>query len=350
MLSAPPAALSPNMFELSTRTLPAGVFGGQAGRMRSLGWLFTLVAVASLCAGCANESLASEADELRAEVAGLPGVTSAKLDYSEPITLDSGKVVLKVEMDDTATPDEVVAVTETAYRAFSSTHQDEEADLSVRAGQTTVALRSFEPEASVTAVSDAARAGLMARPDGGSVAIDLTTDGVPKGDHVAGTYIVALPEGSTFAEVPDLLASLGVDQSENAQIGWGGAAADGSSLSYDRGFPPDQLVGRWERMQRAEVPLAVRAFHDGVVIAEGRVTARYDVKDAADRRSLDRLTHPQLHALAEGDGEWAYTLIGADGAFLADIDRFVCVPSPGGPYDDQLEAWATEQFGPCEAS
>ena len=205
--------------------------GGQAGHMRSIGWLSVLVAVAGLSVGCANASLDSEADELRTEVAGLPGVTSAQLDYNEPVSLESGNLALKVEMDDTATPDEIVAVTETAYRAFSSTHQGEEADLSVRAGQTTVALRSFEPEASVTAVTEAIRTGLTATPDAGSVAIDLTTDGVPKGDHVAGTYLVALPDGSTFAEVPDLLASLALDQSENAQIGWGGAAADGS-VSY----------------------------------------------------------------------------------------------------------------------
>lgn len=318
--------------------------------MRSIGWLSVLVAVAGLAVGCANESLDSEADELRIEVAGLPGVTSAELDYSEPVTLDSGKLVLEVEMNDTATPDEVVGVAETAYRAFSSTHLDEEADLKIRAGQTTVALRSFEPEASLTAVSDAARIGLMARPDGGSVAVDLTTDGVPTGDHVAGTYLVGLPEGSTFVEVPDLLASLAVDQPEDAQIGWGGAAADGSSLSYESGFPPEELVGRWERMQRAELPLAVRATTDGVLLAEGRLTASYDVEEVADRRALDSITHPQLRALAEGDGEWGYTLLGPDGAYLADIDRFVCAPTPGGPYDDQLEAWATDQFGPCEAS
>ena len=319
--------------------------------MRSIGWLSVVVAVAGLSVGCANESLDSEADELRTDVAGLPGVTSAKLDYSEPVTLDSGKLLLKVEMKDTATTDEVVAVTETAYRAFSTTHQDEEADLSVRAGQTTVAVRSFEPEASPTAVTDAVRTGLMARPDAGSVAIDLTTDGVPKGDHVAGTYLVALPEATTFADVPALLASLAQHQAKNAQIGWGGAAADGSSLSYDSGLPPEQLIGRWERMQRAEVPLAVRAFTDGVVIAEGRVATPYDVGDAAGRRALDKITHPQLRALGEGGGEWVYTLLAPGGAYLAEIDRFVCVPSTTeGAYEDELQAWALEEFGPCKAT
>lgn len=316
--------------------------------MRSIWWLSVLVVIAGLCVGCANPSLDSEAEELRADLAGLPGVSSAQLDYHEPVTLDSGKLQLEVEMSDTATPDEVVAVSETAYRAFSSTHQDEEADLSIRAGDTTVALRSFEPEASLTAVTQAVRNGLLAAPDAGSVVIDLTTDDVPKGDHVAGTYLVRLPDGSTFADVPDLLAALAGQQTESTQIGWGGGAADGSSLTYDRGLPPEQLIGRWKRMQAAELPLAIRAFHDGLLLAEGRLTTRYDVTDAADRRALDRIVHPQLRALAEGGGEWAYTLLGPGGAYLAEIDRFVCVPSPAGPYDDQLEAWVTKEFGPCE--
>lgn len=333
---------------MSTSTQAAGFVRGHAARMRSIRWLSVLVAVACVCVGCANASLESEADDLRTEVAGLPGVTAAQLDYNEPVTLDSGKLALKVEMSDTATPDQVVAVTETAYRAFSTTHQGEEADLSIRAGHTTVALRAFEPEASSTAVSTAVRTGLMATPDAGSVAIDLTTDDVPKGDHVAGTYLVALPDGSTFADVPDLLASLASPEPDDSQIGWGGAAADGSSLSYDTGVPPEPLIRRWERMQGAEVRLTVRAFEDGTLISEGRLARQYDVSSPAGRRALDRITHPQLRNL--GDGQWVYTLLGPRGAYLAEIDRFVCVPTSQGPYDNQLEAWATAEFGSCEAN
>lgn len=316
--------------------------------MRSTAWLTVVVSVAGLCVGCANPSLDSEADELRTEVAALPGVTSAQLDYNEPISLQSGNLALDVEMSDTATPDQVVAVTETAYLAFSSTHQAEEADLSIRAGHTTVTLRAFEPEASSTAVSTAVRTGLMATPDAGSVAIDLTTDGVPRGDHVAGTYLVALPDGSTFADVPGLLASLAPDEPDNSQIGWGGAAADGSSLSYDTGMPPEQLIRQWERLHSDDVRLAVRASEDGTLFAEGRLTSQYDVNNPADRRALDAITHPQLRTL--GDGEWVYTLLGPRGAYVAEIDRFICVPASEGPYDDQLEAWATAVFGPCEAT
>ena len=91
--------------------------------MRLNSWLpIIVVAVSGLCVGCADPSLDSEASDLRTEVAGLVGVTSAQLDYSEPVPLDSGKLALKVAMSGTATPDQVVAVTETAYRAFSTTH------------------------------------------------------------------------------------------------------------------------------------------------------------------------------------------------------------------------------------
>ena len=316
--------------------------------MRPIRWLPIVVIAAGLFVGCANRSLDSEADELRSEVAGLPGVSSAQLDYHEPISLQSGNLALKVEMNDTATPDQIVAVSETAYRAFSTTHQGEEADLLIRAGHTTVALRAFEPEASTTAVSTAVRTGLMAAPAAGSVAITLTTDGVPQGDHVAGTYLVALPEGSTFAEVPDLLESLAAHASDNSQIGWAGAAADGSSLSYDTGLPPQELVARWEMLQGADVRLAVRAMEDGTLFVEARLTRPYDVSDPADRRALDQITHPQLLDL--GDGEWVYNLLGPRGAYLAEVDRFICAPTSEGPYDDQLEAWATAAFGVCEAS
>lgn len=314
--------------------------------MTSSSWLPIVVAVAGLCVGCANPNLDSEADGLRVEVAGLPGVASASLDYSKPVPLDSGKLALKVEMSVTATSDQVVAVTETAYHAFSSTHRAEEADLSIRAGHTTVALRAFEPEASTTSVSTAVRTGLAAVPEGGSVAIDLTTDGVPQGDHVAGTYLVVLAEGSTFAEVPELLVSLADQEPDNSQIGWGGAAADGSSLSYDTGFPPERLIHRWEAMQGADIRSAVRALEDGTLFVEGRLTRKYDVNKPADRRALDTIAHSQLRNL--GDGEWVYTLLGPRGAYLAEIDRFVCVPSSEGVYDDQLEAWATAAFGDCE--
>lgn len=304
-----------------------------------------LVAVLSLGAACANPDLGTAAGELDAELADLPGVASVRLDYGEPVPLDSGKLALRVEMSGTATADEVVAVAETAYDAFSTTHRGEEANLAVRTGRTTVALRSFEPEASTTAVGDAVRTGLAAASGPESVAVDLTTDGVAGGDHVAGTYLVSLPGGSTYADVPALLASLAARHPDDSLVGWGGVASDGASLSYDSGFPPALLVDRWERLQEAGLPLAVRAYSDGPLIAEGRLTDRPDVDDPADRRALDEITHPQLLAL--GDGAWVYTVRGPGGASLAEIDRLTCVATAEGPYDEVLEAWFTATSGPC---
>ncbi|HEX6150564.1 hypothetical protein, partial [Nocardioides sp.] len=61
----------------------------------------------------------------------------------------------------------------------------------------------------------------------GAVAIDLTTQDVPQGEHVAGTYVVGLPGGSTADDVPTLLRSLAAEYDEEPVIGWGGSAADG---------------------------------------------------------------------------------------------------------------------------
>ncbi|WP_028659889.1 hypothetical protein [Nocardioides insulae] len=308
--------------------------------------LFTVAtALAVTLAGCADPSRRAEAESLRAELADLPGVVSVRLRYTEPVVLDSGKLFLHTTMAETATPEQIVRVTETAYDAFHSTHQHEEADLAVRAGRTTVALRAFEPEASVDAVGRSVLRGLTAAPDGGSAAIDLTTQRVPDGDHVAGTYVLSLPSGSTAAEVPVLLTTLAGQHDESELIGWGGAAADGSSLSYDSGFPPPELLARWERFQAAGPRLAVRAFVDGVLFAEGRLASAYDRGSRAERRGLERAVQRQLLVL--GDGEWAYDLADADGGRLVSIDRYLCEHSSESPLDARLEAWVVERLGPC---
>lgn len=316
--------------------------------MRPMIRLSVLAAVAVLAAGCADPSLEREADDLRDAVSALRGVDSAALDYTEPITLDSGKVLLTVRMDETAGADELTAVAETAYDAFSTTHHDEEADLEIRAGRTTVALRSFEPQASVDAVGRAVRTGLDATPAGAAVAIDLTTQEVAQGDHVAGSYVVTLPRGSVAADVPAFLTEAGAAHAGNALIGWGATAADGASLTYDRGFPPAEVVARWERLQAGGVPVALRAFANGALLAEARLEGRYDVADPADRRALDRITHAHLRGLGEDD--FSYELYGSDGAAVASIDRYVCAPTSEGAYDDELEDWVSDRIGPCSVS
>lgn len=313
--------------------------------MRAIAALFTLAALTIGLAGCANQNLASEAGDLRGELADLPGVAVAELDYAKPITLDSGKLALQIEMTEDATPDQIVAVTETAYDAFRTTHRGEEADLSVIAGKTTVTLRAFEPDAETSAVSEATRTGLTAAPTGGAATIDLMTQDVSKGDHVSATYVIALPEGSTAEDVPGLLDSLAADHEPSSLIGWGGAAADGSSLKFDKGFPPEQLVSRWLGMQTAGVPLSVRAFEEGSMFAEGNLTTTYDVSKPADRRALDRIAKPQMRAM--GAGEWVYDLIDPAGTYVVSVDRYICETAAEGAYNKALEAWAATEFGPC---
>lgn len=292
-----------------------------------------LVLAAIAVAGCADPSLELEADELRSEIREMPGVASVDLDYTAPITLDSGKVAVTIRMDHGASTDQVGEVVEAAYDAFRSTHHGEESDLDLRAGRTSVTLRSFEPEAETAAVGDAVRTGLEATPVGGSVEIDLTTQEVPRGDHVAGTYVITLPLGSTHTEVPAFLAELASQHENDPLVGWGAAAADGSALSYDHGFPPADLVARWDLVQAAGPPLVVRAIEDGALFATGRLAGQQDVR-------------PQLRAL--GDGRWTYDLAGLVGRRLVSLDRYLCVTTSEGPYDDRLEAWVERELGPCD--
>ncbi len=314
--------------------------------MNTFASLIIFASLTVVVGGCADPSRESDADALRDGLADFPGVTSVRLDYTEPVVLDSGKLTLDVEMTDEATADQIVAVTETAYDAFRTTHHGEEADLAIATGKTTVALRAFEPDASVAAVGAATRTGLTAAPEAGWVTIDLTTQEVPKGDHVAGTYVVALPEGSTAPDVPGLLESLAAEHDGQSLIGWGGAAGDGSSLTYDVGFPPAELIARWVRMQAAGPPLAVRAFEDGAMFATGHLGSTYDLTRRADRRALDRVIRPQLRAL--GEDEWTYDLVDTDVALVTSIDRYICEPTSEGPYDDEVEAWVAATFGRCD--
>lgn len=96
---------------------------------------FVALALALLLTGClANPNLRSEAEELRASLAGLPGVQQVTLDYTDPVTLDTGKLDLTVTMSADAEPGEVTEVVTTTYDAFAGAHHDEEGDLEVTLG------------------------------------------------------------------------------------------------------------------------------------------------------------------------------------------------------------------------
>lgn len=171
----------------------------------------TLLLATALCAvlplaACANPSRANEADELRDRLADLPGVASADLDYTEPITLDSGKLTLTVTLGSDATADDFVAVVTTTYDAFADVHRGEEGDLEVIWGDDTAHLRSFEPEADVDAVSAAAEAAVPVL--AGAVArVGFNTQDVVATPHVETQFTVTVEEPGiegVLAALPDL--------------------------------------------------------------------------------------------------------------------------------------------------
>lgn len=113
--------------------------------------------LAPLLVACAAPSHEKDAQQLRDRLGELAGVESVELSYSEPVTLDSGKLSLDVTMRPDASPQDVVALVGETYEAFSDEHQGEEGDLEVAFGDDSLHLRSFEPTAETDDVRDAAR-------------------------------------------------------------------------------------------------------------------------------------------------------------------------------------------------
>lgn len=155
-----------------------------------------------LLGACAGPSHAGDADELRDRLAGLPGVASAKLDYTAPVTLDSGKLQLRVALAEDADASAVVAVVTTTYDAFAGVHHGEEGDLDVTWRGDVVHLRSFEPDAGTSDVTAAAEQAVPVL-EAEDVRVDLETQDVHKAPHVRTRFTV------TTAPGPDaLLAAL----------------------------------------------------------------------------------------------------------------------------------------------
>lgn len=309
---------------------------------RILGSLTLAVCCAVLGSGC-DPNLTAEADALQSSLRAMPGVRAVTLDYTEPVPLDSGKVLVTARMDKGSSRAELIEVVTTAYDAFRTTHHHEEADLHLRAGRIGVDVRAFRPEASRDAVAHAVERGLAATPPGGSVTIDLTTQDVARGDHVAGTYVVGLGPGSTAADVAAFLRNPPTSAGDDL-IGWGAKADDGSSLTYDRGIPPEALIARWLRLQQHGVPVRVRAFRTGALFLAADAPAHLDADRPRDQRALARLAQRHLRELTGSD--WGYDLYGPSGPLVA-IDRYLCPSSSDGPVDDLVERWVTARFGPC---
>ena len=200
----------------------------------------TLLLATVLCAtlplaGCADPSRSSEAGELRDRLADLPGVASVELDYTEPITLDSGKLQLRVEMEPDAEAADVREVVATTYDALEDVHQGEEGDLDVTLGEGLIHLRSFEPDAATDDVADAAERAVPVLATG-TVRVDINTQDVPDDPHVHTMYDVTVPEpgaesllgaldelAAAYAEIPDAGWTIRSGDEE----GWGLSAQDG---------------------------------------------------------------------------------------------------------------------------
>ncbi|RYE76997.1 MAG: hypothetical protein EOO74_07580, partial [Myxococcales bacterium] len=131
----------------------------------------------------ANPSQEAGAEDLRTELAAMTGVETASLDYTEPVPLDSGKLLLKVRMTPDAPDAAVRAVVTTTYDAFRTTHRSEEGDLDVAIDDDVIHLRSFEPEAGTDAVGSALDDALTVLPTG-KVTARINTQDVSRKPHV----------------------------------------------------------------------------------------------------------------------------------------------------------------------
>lgn len=209
-----------------------------------------------LLAACAGPNLSSDAGDLRDELSKVAGVTAVTLDYSEPVTLDSGKLLLTVTMRDDADPEEVVDVVTTTYGAFADTHHDEEGDLEIEIGDDQIHLRSFEPDAAVGAVTEAATRVLQVLPEH-RVRVELNTQDVDQAPHVA-TQIVVTTADNTARAVVDELAALKKAHQDLADAAWRvqGRNEYGWLIGASGGFPDAGQVALFEELA-ADLPAGV---------------------------------------------------------------------------------------------
>lgn len=156
-----------------------------------------------LFVACAGPDLSSDAGDLRDQLSEITGVSDVTLDYSEPVTLDSGKLRLTVTMSDDADPEAVVEVVTTTYDAFADTHHDEEGDLEIAIGDDQLHLRSYQPDAAVDAVTEAATRALEVFPDT-IVRAEINTQDVSRAPHVFTRFIVRALEESADAVLAEM--------------------------------------------------------------------------------------------------------------------------------------------------
>src|SRR3546814_16901230 len=99
-----------------------------------------------LLAACANPSHEDDAEDLRDTLSRLPGVSEVTLDYTEPLTLDSGKLALRVTMTAAAQPVPIADFVLTTNDAFADVHHGGQGDLDGLVVDDTTQLPNFEPD------------------------------------------------------------------------------------------------------------------------------------------------------------------------------------------------------------
>ncbi len=268
----------------------------------------SVVAVATgllaLTTACASPSHAADAADLRQDLRELPGVAEVELDYTAPVTLDSGKLELRVRMSDSARPAAAVRVVTTTYRAFSTTHRGEEGDLFVSLGDDTLHLRSFEPEATVAPVRKAATDAVSVLSDG-PVEADITTQDVKRSPHVFTSYTVTAPEPGGDS-VLTTLERLRREHSDVPAAGWRvqGRGSSSWQLGATRGFPDREEVVLFQKLRRGlPAGSAVQLINELVTVQVPRTT---------DAATVSRLTERHL-ALLGGTRMASYDLTSDEG-------------------------------------
>lgn len=160
-------------------------------------------ALASLTA-CTPPSHSRDARDLRDQLEGLDGVRAVALEYDEPGAFYAAEVVYEVVMADGADADEVAAVVETAYSGLANAHHDEEGNLRVTFGRDRldhITLRTFESEADVADVAEAALVSADIVDDYDEVFVHLQTQEVAEAPYVEAAIQVRLPRRTPATEV-----------------------------------------------------------------------------------------------------------------------------------------------------
>lgn len=153
------------------------------------------LAVATLTACTVSHK--TDAKDLQDQLRDLEGVDTVTLDYVEPMTLDAADVNLDVAMVEDASAESVAEVFRTAYLGLTDAHEDEEGNLTVTWGRDTLTLRTFESEADVDDVAEAALVGAEVAARYRRVQVGVMTQRVEEPPHVSSTVTVWLPRAAT---------------------------------------------------------------------------------------------------------------------------------------------------------